>query len=506
MILESTLLFCCLFFAWLFYTHYYKPYYVIKKSLRLSGPPPSLFYGNYSEIAQHGYLECMSKWTSQYGPTFVYYLGIMPVVVTTDLEIIKLIMVKNFDDFINRPPMPLLLKEEDELNALPLLRGNGWRRVRRILVPMFTSKRFKMMMPLIEECCERLRNRMVEISDSNNNVEIWKWFGPYTLGVILATGFGRDIGTNGADNHPITKSAAAIAEQLSTNSGFTFKWLQTMLSHFPWSEHIIKYFVKRSELAKSFDYLEKAALKLIEDRREVTAAIENTRQDLLQLMLEAHDENEETTSKSYMTNGEILGSMIDIIMASYDTVRGVLSYTAYQLALNPTIQDKLTKEIKEYYDADPDASLYDASENIQYVTMVLNESMRMFLTTPDTSRECNKTCALNGVIMQEGVAISIPFACLHLNPEYWTDPNTFDPERFREPSYPKFAYLPFGEGPRHCIGKRLGLLVLKMTLTTILKEFQFRKTAETEVPLQLTTDIFSNPKNGIHLSIVMTPV
>ena len=505
MILESTLLFCCLFFAWLFYTHYYKPYHVIKKSLRISGPPPSLFYGNYSEIAQHGYLECMSKWTSQYGPTFVYYLGITPVVVTTDLEIIKLIMVKNFDDFINRPPLPLLLKEEDEVNELPFLRGDRWRRVRRILVPMFTSKRLKMMTPLIEECCERLRNRMVEISDSNDNVEIWKWFGPYTLGVILATGFGRDIGTNGAENHPLTKSAASIAELLSTNNPFTFKWLQTMLSHFPWGEPFLKFFVRRSELAKSFDYLEKAALKLIEDRREVTATIENTRQDLLQLMIDAHDESEET-SKRYLTNGEILGSMIEIIMASYDTVRGVLSYTAYQLALNPTIQDKLTKEIKEYYNANPDASLYDASENIEYVTMVLNESMRMFLTTPDTGRECNRTCALNGVIMQEGVAISIPFACLHLNPEHWADPNTFDPERFREPSYPKFAYIPFGEGPRHCIGKRLGLLVLKMSLIAMLKEFQFRKTTKTEVPLQLTTDVFTIPKNGIHLSIVMTPV
>ena len=323
-----------------------------------------------------------------------------------------------------------------------------------------------MMTPLIAECCERLRNRMAEVSDSNKNVEVWKWFGPYTLGIILTTGFGRNIGTNSVDN-PLAKSAASIAEQLSTNSGFTFKWLQTILSHFPWSESFIKYFVRRSEIAKSFDYLEKSALKLIEDRREVTATTGNTGEDLLQLMLEAHDENEETTSKGYLTNGDIVGSMIEIIMASYETVKGVLSYTAYQLAVNQSIQDKLSKEIKEYYDANPDASLYDASENIEYVTMVLYESMRMFLSTPDTSRECNRACAINGLVMQEGVAINIPFACLHLNPEYWPDPNTFDPERFREPSYPKFAYLPFGEGPWHCIGKRLALLMLKMSLITI---------------------------------------
>ena len=500
MIVEATLLFCCLFSTWLFYTHYYKPYYVVRKSLQLPGPQPSLFYGNYSEIARLGYLECMSKWTSQYGATFVYYLGITPQVVTSDVEIIKSIMVKNFDDFVNRPPMPLLLKEEDEITELPLLRDDRWRRVRRILVPMFTSKRLKTMAPLIEERCERLRSRMAAEATDSNSLEVWRLFGSYTLGVILATGFGRDIG----DDNPLAKSAACIAEQLSSGSGgASFKWLQTILSHFPWAEPFIKYFVRRSAIAKNFDYLERVALKLIEDRREATG---KKTQDLLQMMLEAYDDsNEGTKSKGYLTNGEIVGSMVEIIMASYDTVRGALSYAAYQLALNPSIQDELIKEINEYYNANPDSSLYDAAENIEYVNMVLHESMRMFSTAPDTNRECSKTCTINGIVLQEGVAINIPFACVHQNPEYWPNPSTFDPERFRDPSYPKFAYLPFGEGPRHCIGKRLGLLVLKMTLITILKEFQFRKTTKTEVPLQLTTDLFSNPKHGIHLSIIKTP-
>ena len=425
----------------------------------------------------------------------------MPVVITTDLEIIKSVMVKGFDNFVNRVPAPvILLKKETEV--LSLLRDNKWRKIRRIMVPMFTSKRLRMMTPLIEDCCERLRNQMVEVSDSNRSIETWEWFGPYTLGVILTTGFGRDIS---ADN-PLTKSAAHIAEQLSSSRGLDLRWMQTMLSHFPWCEPFINYLARRSPIAKSFDYLEKAALKLIEDRREVIATTGNTAQDLLQLALDAHDKNKEENSEAYLSNGEIVGIVFVIIMASYNSVRNLLSYTAYQLAVNQSIQDKLTKEIKEYYDANPDASLYDASENIEYVTMILYESMRLFSTAPEANRECNKTCAINGLVMQEGIGISIPFACLHLNPEYWLNPNTFDPERFREPSYPKFAYLPFGEGPRHCIGKRLALLILKMSLITMLKEFQFRKTTKTEVPLQLTTNVFSIPTNGIHLSIVTTPV
>ena len=94
---------------------------------------------------------------------------------------------------------------------------------------------------------------------------------------------------------------------------------------------------------------------------------------------------------------------------------------------------------------------------------------------------------------------------LHHNPEYWPNPDKFDPERFNpnnEQSYPTFAYLPFGEGPRNCIGKRLALMNVKMTLITILKDLHFKKTTDTEVPLDLNSGSLTlSPVNGIKLSI-----
>lgn len=138
--------------------------------------------------------------------------------------------------------------------------------------------------------------------------------------------------------------------------------------------------------------------------------------------------------------------------------------------------------------------------------MALYESMRMYPPTPDTHRRCNKKCAINDeVIILQNCSVCFPFYSLHVNPEYWQDLSTFDPKRFirsKEQCYPTFAYLPFGEGPRHCIGKCLALLVGKMTLVAMLKEFQFRKTINTEVPLELMCDFTAKPKNGIHLSIV----
>ena len=177
----SALVLCCIFILWLIYSHYFKPYYIIKRAIRLPGPPPRIYSGNYSEIAKFGYLESRAKWMSKYGPTFIYYLGIKPVIVTEDLTIIKSIMVKNFDNFINRAYMPPLLLKKGKVRGLVHLRDGQWRRVRRILTPTFSSKKLRMMSPLIQESCERLRNKMAAVSDTDSSVNVWEWFGMFTM-------------------------------------------------------------------------------------------------------------------------------------------------------------------------------------------------------------------------------------------------------------------------------------------------------------------------------------
>ena len=148
--------------------------------------------------------------------------------------------------------------------------------------------------------------------------------------------------------------------------------------------------------------------------------------------------------------------------------------------------------------------MYDAAGNIDYVTMVLYESLRMYPPGLRTFRECTQTCAVSDeLIIEKGVYVNVPILILHHNPEYWPNPESFDPERFdpnNEQSCPKFAYLPFGEGPRNCIGKRLALLEAKMTLVAIMRDLQFKRTTDTEVPLDFVTGLALTPKNGIKLS------
>ena len=427
------------------------------------------------------------------------------MIVTEDLEILKSVMVKNFDNFINRMYAPPLLRKE-KVRGLLFLRDEAWRRVRRILTPTFSSKKLKMMSPLIQESCERLKNKMAAVSDTGSNVDVWEWFGLFTMEVILATAFSRDVSLDGGKENPLIRAAASIFQTGRTpGNNLSFERIMMIISHFPWSVPLMRFLARRTRTAQNWDYLHETALKLIEDRQNTLTTTGSTARDLLQLMLEAHDENTGTKSSGYLSNEEIVAEVITFILAGYETTSNALSYTAYLLALNPTIQDRIIKEINDYYDVNPDCSLYDAAESIEYVTMVLYESMRMYPPAPVTNRECKETCAVTDeLIIEKGVDIEFPIFFIHRNPKYWPNPDKFDPERFNpnnEQSYPTFAYLPFGEGPRQCIGKRLALLEAKMTLVAILKDLQFKRTTETEVPLDLSVGITMCPNNGIKLSI-----
>ena len=382
------------------------------------------------------------------------------MVVTQDLEIIRSVQTKNFDQFINRAFTPPMLrkpnKESINVRGLLFAENEEWRRMRRILTPTFSSKKLRMMVPLIQNGCQRLNEKMSAVSNSGENVDMWKWFGLFTMETILSTAFSRDIDTQKGSDNPIAKAAASLFNSTAT-SNERFEMILTVLSHFPWMEWLLAKFARQTQAAKNFDYLEDTALKLIEDRRRSMSSNDSPPQDLLQTLLEAHDEKEaEKGTSGCLSNYEIVVNIITILAAGYETTSNALGYTAYLLALNPTVQDRLTLEIQDYYGANPDASLYDAAENIDYVTMVLNESMRLYPPIPRTNRECNQTCAVSdNLVILEGVNISFPIFLIHRNPKYWPNPDKFDPERFKpgEQSYPSFAYLPFGEGPRNCIGK-----------------------------------------------------
>ena len=174
----------------------------------------------------------------------------------------------------------------------------------------------------------------------------------------------------------------------------------------------------------------------------------------MHLMLTA---NEDSTEKglSKLTDEEIIGQCQIFLFAGYETSSNTLAYISYQLALNQNVQDKLREEIKEGVKRNPESSLYDLSHDIEYLDCVMNESLRLNPPLAQVNRECVNDYKFNGIYIPAGLQVIISVYFLHRDPDVWSNPEKFDPERFRSPAkdtrHP-YQFLPFGLGLNPALG------------------------------------------------------
>ena len=188
------------------------------------------------------------------------------------------------------------------------------------------------------------------------------------------------------------------------------------------------------------------------------------------------------------------------LLAGYETSSNALTFTLYHLAVNPHIQDKLRSEIKEAMESNAKKPLYEVAQNIEYLDCVIKESQRLCPPTGQVNRECSEDYDLNGIHLPAGTEVMIPIYAMHHDRYAWEDPEKFDPERFRGPAKDTrhaFQFIPFGAGPRNCIGMRFALMEVKMALVKILMNYKFVASPETQMPLKMREGITLSAKDGV---------
>nr|XP_042123941.1 cytochrome P450 3A19-like [Peromyscus maniculatus bairdii] len=187
---------------------------------------------------------------------------------------------------------------------------------------------------------------------------------------------------------------------------------------------------------------------------------------------------------SALSDLEILAQSITFIFAGYDTTSTALSFIAYLLAIHPNVQKKLQQEIDAVLPNKVPAT-YEALVEMEYLDMVVNETMRLYPVIGRINRLSKEDAEINGVFIPKGTVVVIPIFVLHQNPKYWPDPEEFHPERFSKENKDRinpYTYMPFGYGPRQCIGMRFALINLKLAIVKILQNFSLYPCEETEVP------------------------
>ena len=281
------------------------------------------------------------------------------------------------------------------------------------------------MAPLIADHCQTLVEVLGEYANTNKSVEVFHTFGKLAMEIIIAAAFGHLIDIQRGENDQLVEAMQLIFSNIAEGQKLNIDSITLLLSNFPCLEPILRYIVRKSKVFAAFCTVEKVADGLIKARQ---MSSNKSYKDLLQLMINATAEDKGEQSR--LTNEEILAQCFNFMAAGYDTSANALTYTAYLLALNPDIQEKLSSQVKGYFASHPNVSLYDMAQELTYLDMVVRESLRLYPPAPVTARHCNETTTIGEVVIPKGAQVNIPIWHIHHNAEHWSDPERFDPERY----------------------------------------------------------------------------
>uniref|UniRef100_A0A671VXP9 unspecific monooxygenase n=1 Tax=Sparus aurata TaxID=8175 RepID=A0A671VXP9_SPAAU len=450
----------------------YAPYGFFKK-IGVPGPKPWPFIGTFLEYTKgiHNFdTECYQK----YGKTWGLYDGRQPVLAIMDTAMIKTILVKEcYSVFTNRRDFGLNGPLRD---AVSIVEDEEWKRIRSVLSPSFTSGRLKEMYSIMLQNSGNLMRSLQKKVEEDEVIEVKEVFGPYSMDVVTSTAFSVDIDSI---NHPSDPFVANIKKMVK------FNFLNPLLVFavlFPFMLPIFERMNVSFFPAQVLDFFYNF---------------------LKQIKTERH-ESQQKVCAYRLTDNEILSQAMIFIFAGYETSSSTLGFASYLLATNPEIQKILQEEIDETF-PEKGKPTYEALMQMEYIEMVINESMRLYPIANRLERVSKASVEINGLTIPKGTVTMVPIYTLHRDPALWPEPDAFKPERFSKENkgnIDPYAFLPFGAGPRNCIGMRFALLMMKLALVEILQKFTFVTCKETDIPLELGNDGFTTPKNPIKLKLV----
>ncbi|KAF2888386.1 hypothetical protein ILUMI_17787 [Ignelater luminosus] len=424
----------------------------------------------------------------------VYHI-FSPMLLIRDPELIKQITVKDFEHFT------------DHFNSLPInnqplweknlffLKGDKWREMRSTLSPSFTSSKMKILFGLINDCAKQFVKYYEEQNENVIQLEMKDTFTRFTNDVIATSAFGVTCDSiRNPDNEFYLNGKIAL--NFGEGIKGMLKFLMATLSPKLANKLGLKF--TKEEAGMFFTNIIKSNIK----SREQNGII---RPDMIHLLLEARkgrlkDEELEAIPKEKLTDEDIAAQAFLFFLAGFDSVATLMHFVAYELAVHPDIQVKLQQEIDGILNNSNGSLTYEKLSSMKYMDMVLSETLRKWPSAFFLDRICVKPYTIlpvregeKPVYLEKGDTIQIPLFGIHYDPEYYPEPERFDPERFSDENKTKinpYAYLPFGSGPRICIGSRFALMETKMVFSYLLATFDIVVTEKTPIPLKISRTKF----------------
>ncbi|XP_034239116.1 cytochrome P450 6a2-like [Thrips palmi] len=423
------------------------------------------------------------------------YMWGQPMLLVFDPEMVKQILCKDFSSFHDRG---LPSSESDALSQhLFNLNGAKWRNLRTCLSPAFTAGKLKLMFPLMRDIGDQLSAAVAgEAKPPGSEVDVQALLSRFATDVIGSVAFGINC------NCLADEDAEFLAMSRGLFRSTTLQGLRFILEAVhPRLGVLLPFKLLYSETHRFFMDLMRETV----EHRESNAVVRN---DFVHLLMQVRDQGlglSDPDNHIAMTPGVMAAQAFIFFVAGLANVANTVSFCLHQLAQDAELQQRVADEVRDVVREHGGQLSYEALKDMELVERVLLEGLRLWAPVGSVFRKCNATATVGGVVVEEGVAVTIMSATMHRDPALFPDPERFDPDRHtaeaRDQRHP-YAFIPFGEGPRMCVAERFAMLELKLALATLLRDFEFSRGPKFEVEPALDPKaFFPRPVNGFPMLI-----
>jgi enediyne biosynthesis protein E7 len=340
--------------------------------------------------------------------------------------------------------------------------GELWKRQRYMMQPLFHRRVITEFAGVIAQANDRFIARWAGLARAGELINLTDEMSELTLEIVLRSIFGRDLDR--------------LSKELGGNP----------------FEVVTREQVRDLQFAYKFRSLTKLVAQLIARRR----ASSEEHFDYVAMLMNARDKE----SGEPMGERELIDEIMTLIVAGHETTASGLNWTWYLLSQHPQVEARLHAEIDAA--ADLPAPTLTEVEALGYTRQVIDEALRLYPPGWLLSRRTIDADVLGGYPVPAGTNVLLPLYLLHRHPHFWKNPEAFDPGRFapeHEAERPRFAYMPFAAGPRHCIGETFALYEMLGHLYKVARRYRLRYVPDK--PLELEAQINLRTRHPLHMRL-----
>jgi len=355
--------------------------------------------------------------------------------------------------------------------------GEHWLRQRRLMQPAFHQQRMAGFAEIMVRQTEQMLERWELLPLSGGAVDISHEFTELTMRIIAESMFSAQLAE---DVHLISDSLTFLLADLN----FRFEVPFYPKLDFPTPRNL--------RTRKVLGVVDEVIYHIIEERRQAVG-IHN---DLLDMLMDARDEE----TGEAMTDQHLRDELITMFVAGHETTAVLLTWLFHILSSEPEWEARLVDEVVSVLLGRKPG--FEDLPNFPTLRMAIDETLRLYPPVWITNRNAVYEDEICGYRILAGEVVGISPYVTHRLPEYWPDPERFDPLRFSPEmtdTRPRFAYLPFGGGPRQCIGNNFALVEAQLIFATLVPRFRLVSVPEHAVKLEPTATL--RPKDGLWMKI-----